>query len=115
MADNTHVVGLRIKMNTIKKIKLSKHNFIIQCENFSINLSCKIEQNKYIVDISSMNLIDALKTSIMCSTYCFIKDFKKKICWIVADEEIKRAISILRLSNVEQIIKPKEERIIIAS
>ncbi len=89
-------------MDIIKEIQLSKNDFIIVLESASLKLPYKTMQDKYVIDISSLNLIDATKYAILCSTYCFIKNFKKKICWLVADEEIKRAISILRLKNTEQ-------------
>ena len=63
-----------------------------------------------------MNLINATKIAILCSTYCFINNFKKKICWLVADEEIKKAINILRLKNIESIVqKTNSKRMVIAS
>ena len=73
--------------------------------------------DKYIIDISSMNLINATKTAIFASTFCFIKNFKKKLCWLVKDEETKRAISVLRLKNVEQQIKEniQKESVVLAS
>lgn len=89
-------------MNNIKQIRLSKNNFTIDLDSTSLKLAYKRQPDRFVVDISMMNLINATKIAILCSTYCFIKNFKKKICWIVADEEIKRAISILRLRNVEQ-------------
>ncbi len=104
-------------MNNIKNIKVSEGNFIVESENSSLKLNCKDEADRYIIDISNMNLINATKTAIFCSTFCFIKNFKKKLCWLVKDEEIKRAISILRLKNVEQQIKEKtqKESIVLAS
>lgn len=98
-------------MNTIKQIRLSKDVLEVNLDNASLKFEYKNEQEKIIVDIRNLNLIKATKLAILCSTYCFIKDFKKKICWIVADEEIKRAISILRLRNVEQIVQPFTNRI----
>lgn len=89
-------------MNTIKQIKLSKDKLTVFCDDSSLKLNYKTTPDKYIVDISTLNLINATKLAILCSTYCFIKNFKKKICWIVADEQIKRAIGVLRLSNIEQ-------------
>ena len=74
-------------------------------EKSSLNLKCDEQKDRYIIDISNMNLINATKVAIFCSTFCFINNFKKKLCWLVGDEEIKRAISILRLKNVEQKIK----------
>lgn len=103
-------------MNTITQIKLSKDDFIVNYDNASLKLSYKNQADKYFVDISDMNIISATKLAILCSTYCFIKNFKKKICWIVKDEETQRAISILRLRNIEQIIKENQkERKVLAS
>ena len=102
-------------MNTIKQIRLSKTDFIIDLEDSSLKLNYRNSLDKLIVDISKMNLIKATKIAIMCSTYCFIKNFKKKICWVVADEEIKRAISVLRLRNIEQILPVESESLVLAS
>ncbi|MBQ4647318.1 MAG: hypothetical protein IJB79_08215 [Candidatus Gastranaerophilales bacterium] len=104
-------------MNTIKNIKLSNGNFIVEMEKTSLKLNCSEQEDKYIIDISSMNLINATKTAIFCSTFCFIKNFKKRLCWLVKDEETKRAISILRLKNVEQQIKEQiqKKRTVLAS
>ena len=104
-------------MNNIKNIRLSNDNFIIELEESSLKLNYKDEADKYVIDISNMNIINATKTAVFCSTYCFIKNFKKKLCWLVKDEETKRAISILRLKNVEQQIKDqnKEKKVVLAS
>ena len=104
-------------MNNIKNIRLSQDNFIIELEKSSLKLNYKDEIDKYIIDISNMNIINATKTAIFCSTYCFIKNFKKKLCWLVKDEETKRAISILRLKNVEQKVKnqTQEKKVVLAS
>jgi len=92
-------------MENIKKIKLSKNDFIVDFGTSSLKLDYSLENDKYVIDISDKNLIEATKVAILTSTYCFINDFKKKLCWLVADDEIGRAISILRLKNVEQRIK----------
>lgn len=104
-------------MNNIKEIKLSEHDFIINSESSSLKLPYKDETDRYVIDISNMNLINATKTAIFCSTFCFIKNFKKNLCWLVKDEEIKKAIAILRLRNVESQIKEKvqKERITLVS
>ncbi|MBR3605427.1 MAG: hypothetical protein IKL52_05320 [Candidatus Gastranaerophilales bacterium] len=104
-------------MNNIKNIRLSGDDFIIESETSSLKLTYKDETDKYIIDISSMNLINATKTAIFASTFCFIKNFKKKLCWLVKDEETKRAISVLRLKNVEQQIKEniQKESVVLAS
>ena len=92
-------------MNNIKQISLSKNDFIVEYDTSSLKLNYIDDKDRYIIDISKMNLLNATKVAILCSTYCFIKDFKKKICWIVKDEETKRAISILRLKNTQQFVK----------
>lgn len=104
-------------MKNIKDIRLSQNNFIIDLEETSLKLNYKDEQDRYLIDISDMNLISATKTAIFCSTFCFLKNFKKKLCWLVKDEETKRAISVLRLKNVEEQIKEqtKKERTALVS
>ena len=92
-------------MDTIKEIKLEKNVFCVLLENSSLKLNYKEENEKYVIDISDMNLINATRIAILASTYCFINNFRKKLCWLVADDEIGRAISILRLKNTEPRLK----------
>ena len=92
-------------METIKDIRLSDNNFCVYTDSSSLKLNYQDEPERYVIDISNMNLITAVKIAILTSTYCFINNFKKKLCWIVADDEIRRAISILRLRNVEGMVK----------
>ena len=96
-------------METIKDIKLSDNKFNVFTDTSSLKLNYQDEPERYIIDISEMNLISATKIAILASTYCFINNFKKKLCWIVKDEEIHRAISILRLRNIEGMVKPAYE------
>ena len=97
-------------METIKDIKLSEHFFSVLTDTSSLKLNYQDKSDRYVIDISNMNLIKATKIAILTSTYCFINNFKKKLCWLVKDEEIKHAISILRLRNVEGIVKNSEEK-----
>jgi len=101
-------------MNSIKNIKMSKDDFIINCDNSSLKLKYTKDKDNFIVDISNLNLITSIKIAILCSTYCYIKDFKRKICWIVSDSEIYRAISILRLNNTELVIKNTHNESLVA-
>ena len=96
-------------METIKDIKLSDSKFSVYTDTSSLKLNYFDEPDRYVIDISNMNLINATRIAILTSTYCFINNFKKKLCWVVADDEIKRAISILRLGNVEGIVKPLQK------
>ena len=95
-------------METVRDIKLSKDQFTVLFDNSSLKLDYINEQGRYVIDISTMNLINAVKIAILTSTYCFINNFKKKLCWLVADDETMRAISILRLRNIEQQIKSQQ-------
>ena len=102
-------------MNIINKINLSQDKFIIQSDNSSLKLNYTLEKDKCIVDISSLNLFEATKIAILTSTYCFINNFEKKLCWIVKDEQTRKAISLLRLRNMEQKIKsPKIKEMVSA-
>ena len=92
-------------MENITKIRLSKDDFIVDFENSSLNFKYQKKEDKYYIDISSMNLIGATKIAILASTWCFIKSFKKKLCWLVRDEETRQAISILRLKNIEERVR----------
>ena len=96
-------------MDTIKEIKLGQNVFHVLGENSSLKLDYREEFDKYVIDISSMNLINATKIAILASTYCFLNGFSKKLCWLVKDDEIKRAISILRLRNTMPQVKEQEE------
>ena len=69
------------------------------------NFLTKTNEQKAVIDISNLNLIDALKTAISFSTKSFVKFPEKKICWSVKDEETKKAISRLMLKNMELKIK----------
>ncbi len=92
-------------MNNIKNISFSKDKFIIQDDESSLKLNFSEDKERFIIDISSMNLFQATKVAILTSTYCFINNFEKKLCWLVKDEQTRKAISILRLRNMEQFVK----------
>lgn len=105
-----------MNMNAIKSITVSQDKFIIESDESSLKLNCTHAYDKFYIDISTMNLFQATKIAILCSTYWFINNFEKKLCWLVKDEETKKAISILRLRNMEQIVKDSiiEKRVVFA-
>jgi len=96
-------------METVKNIELSERFFNVYTDTSSLKLNYQDKPDKYVIDISGMNLINATRIAILTSTYCFINNFRKKLCWVVKDDEIRRAISILRLRNVEGIVKAYKE------
>lgn len=57
------------------------------------------------IDISGLNLIDAMKVCILSSTYHFAKYNDGKIKWFVKDENTKKQIEMLNLDNIEISIK----------
>ncbi len=82
--------------------KEDKQNKMIEkIENF---LS-KTNGQSTAIDISNMNIFDALRTAITYSTKLFNRNPEQKICWSVKDEETKKMISSLKLRNMELKIK----------
>lgn len=102
-------------MNTINSVKLSENKLIVNFDSTSLKLKFKEIGNKYLIDISSYNILEATKIAILTSTYCFLNTIDKKICWLVKDIETYQAIGVLRLRNIEQqIIEATQEKMVIA-
>ena len=99
--DKFHVVNKKYPMNTIKNINHFNNKFTINFEDSSLNLKAFEDKINIYLDITSLNLIKAVKVAILTSTYCFLNEFEKNICWLVNDLEIKKAISILCLKNTK--------------
>ncbi len=57
------------------------------------------------IDISGLNVIDALKVCVLASTYHFAKYCSGRIRWFVKDRKIKDQIEMLKLDNIEIEIK----------
>jgi len=58
------------------------------------------------IDVSGLNLLDALKVCVLSSTFHYSKYCKEgKIKWFVKDKFIKEQIELLKLDNVEIEIK----------
>ena len=57
------------------------------------------------IDISKLNLIDAVKMCILSSTFHYSKYCNGKIKWIVKDEITKEQIELLSLDNTEVEVK----------
>lgn len=58
------------------------------------------------VDASRMNMIDATKTCILCSTFHFAKYPEGSMLWLVHDKETMFNIRTLRLKNISLEVKP---------
>ena len=65
----------------------------------------KNECSEFEADISLLNLIDASRTSILCSTHHFAKYPEGRIHWILKDEQTRKLIMPMRLKNMEWRVK----------
>lgn len=65
-------------------------------------------------DISLLNLVDASKTALLCSTYHFAKYPDGRISWEVADEQTKQIINTMKLKNMELMVKDGNDGVIAA-
>lgn len=52
------------------------------------------------VDISSSNILDASKISVLCSTYHYLKYPKGLISWIVKSKSVEQMVKHLDLGNI---------------
>lgn len=77
--------------NTIKLVESIK-DYIH--ENDCPNLS---------MDISHLNIIDASKVTILCSTYHWAKYPNGEISWKIASDEVKELVNPLDLGNIKLI------------
>ena len=55
------------------------------------------------MDVSHLNIIEASKVTIICSTYHWAKYPKGKISWKIASNEIKELVKPLNLGNIKLI------------
>lgn len=75
-------------LNLVESIKNYIH------ENDCPNLS---------MDISHLNIIDASKVTILCSTYHWAKYPNGEISWKIASNEVKELVTPLNLGNIKLI------------
>lgn len=70
-------------------------------KDFILNNECSTLS----VNISRLNLIDASKISILCSTFHFSKYPDGEITWYVNDRETLQTIKLMKLKNTKFEIK----------
>lgn len=89
-----HFLTITPQKNDIEKIIKGINSYITEenCEKLS-------------VDISALNMIDALKISAMCSSSHFIKYPFGNLQWIVKDVQTKSLVKSLALKTVKTTIK----------
>lgn len=82
---------------------------VFEAVDYLKNYIINNESNLLSVNISKLNLIDATKISVLCSTFHFSKHPEGEIKWYVQDEETKKTIKLLKLKNVKiEIISTKQ-------
>lgn len=87
------------KSNT--EYQISKHDNPIRIVE-SIKNYIKDHDCPYLsMDVSNLNIIDASKVTILCSTYHWAKYPEGKISWKIASNEIKDLVSPLNLGNIK--------------
>jgi len=100
----------------MKKFKLdfpfSCVNEVIECIKGFIN---KNKCDEFEADISLLNLIDASKTALLCSTYHFAKYPEGRIYWDLRDEQTRTLITPMQLRNMELRVKRAQENVLISN
>lgn len=74
-------------------------NLVESIKNYISNNHCP----NLSMDVSHLNIIEASKVTILCSTYHWAKYPKGKISWKISSEEIKELVSPLNLGNIRLI------------
>lgn len=77
-------------------------NAIDLVENIK-NYICEHDCPNLSMDVTHLNLIDASKVTIICSTYHWSKYPNGKISWKIKSNEIKNLIKPLNLGNINLI------------
>ena len=85
-----------IKLNTFDNNSI---NLVESIKNYISKNDCP----NLSMDISHLNIIDASKVTILCSTYHWAKYPNGKISWKIGYKEIKELISPLNLGNIKLI------------
>lgn len=96
--DKDHETEAYLKVTNYKN---SIFEAVNEAKHYIYTHDCK----KLNIDISGLNLIDAMKVCVLSSTYHFAKYPDGKIRWFVKDERIKEQICLLKLDNTEIEIK----------
>lgn len=88
---------------TDKEFAISKNDnpvrMVESIKNYIKNHDCPYLS----MDISNLNIIDASKVTVLCSTYHWAKYPEGEISWKIASKEIKELVSPLSLGNIKLI------------
>lgn len=102
-------------MTTTDPIKQKHSEAVLTIDSYQNNIFEIINETKKFImqndcrlldiDIMGLNMIDAVKVCVLCSTFHFSKYCSGKIKWIVKDEIVKSQIELLKLDNIEVDVK----------
>lgn len=89
------------KKNLKKKLDISKNTVEIveSIKNYIKDHDCP----RLLMDISKLNVLDASKVTVLCSTYHWAKYPNGQISWKISSPEIKDIIKPLDLGNIQLI------------
>lgn len=86
-----------------KEFEISKNidpvNMVESIKSYINNNDCPYLS----MDISNLNIIDASKVTVLCSTHHWAKYPEGKISWKIASKEIRELVSPLSLGNIRLI------------
>lgn len=68
---------------------------IEQVKSYIMNNDCPELE----IDVTKLNIMDAAKVVLLCSTYHYLKYSDGTITWIVADSEIVKMVQPMKLDN----------------
>ncbi len=90
---------------TYLKVGNYKEN-VIEAVNEAKDFISRYDCPNLSIDVSGLNMMDALKVCVLSSTYHYAKYCKSgKVKWFVKDSLIKEQIEMLKLDNVEIEVK----------
>jgi len=94
----------------MKQTALKTDFTFIEEENDAVSLVNSINEyitnnncSKLSLDISHLNIIDASKVTILCSTFHWAKYPNGKISWTINSNEVKEIVKPLNLGNIQLI------------
>jgi len=82
--------------------KTNAINLVEEIKNYIFEHDCP----NLSMDVSHLNIIDASKVTIICSTYHWSKYPNGKINWAIKSKEIKDLVRPLNLGNINLITVP---------
>lgn len=100
MADTESLYGQEINLK-VGNYRQSIFEAIDEAKHFISHNHCPFLN----VDISGLNLIDAIKVCVLSTTFHYTKYCNGKIKWLVKDTTIKEQIELLKLDNAQIVIK----------